>query len=172
MRLFVAIQFSPEVCGHLLQAQDVLRAHGTGRFTPPDNFHVTLAFLGQTKRVEDAVRAMKQITARPFPAVVQGIGQFGNLYWAGVQLTPPLRALQTQICYLFDQNGFDLEARDFIPHLTLCRKYRPEEDFSLMAAETALGQSSCRIGQVVLMESLSEAGRMVYREIFSRELTE
>ena len=47
MRLFLAIQLSPAVREALLTAQDALRRQGRGSFPPPENLHLTLAFLGE-----------------------------------------------------------------------------------------------------------------------------
>ena len=49
MRLFVAIQFSPAVRSTLLEAVETLRRQGSGRFTRPENLHLTLAFIGETE---------------------------------------------------------------------------------------------------------------------------
>ena len=54
MRLFLAIQLSPAVREALLTAQDALRRQGRGSFPPPENLHLTLAFLGEA---EDPTRA-------------------------------------------------------------------------------------------------------------------
>ena len=170
MRLFVAIQFSPEVHEALLRAQDVLRLQGSGRFTPPENLHLTLAFLGSVQMPDDAIRALQQIRAKPFLVTVQGIGFFGDLCWAGAQLSPELQVLQAQVTQALTENGFSLEPRDFTPHLTLCRRYCPGKDFSPAAIEAALGSSTCMIRRLELMESIPGAGRMHYRSIFSQEL--
>ena len=50
MRLFAAIQLSPAVREALLTAQADLRRQGRGAFPPPENLHLTLAFLGETDR--------------------------------------------------------------------------------------------------------------------------
>ena len=50
MRLFLAIQLSPAVREALLTAQDALRRQGRGSFPPPENLHLTLAFLGEGQR--------------------------------------------------------------------------------------------------------------------------
>ena len=49
MRLFLAIQLSPAVREALLTAQDALRRQGRGSFPPPENLHLTLAFLGEAE---------------------------------------------------------------------------------------------------------------------------
>ena len=49
MRLFFALRLSPSVAEALAQAQADLRRQGRGTFPPPENLHLTLAFLGRTE---------------------------------------------------------------------------------------------------------------------------
>ena len=170
MRLFIAVQFSRQVHQAILRAQETLLGDGTGQMTPPENLHLTLAFLGLTENIPAAVNALEQIQAHPLLLTVQGIGHFGNLYWAGVQKSPQLCALAESLHQKLIKNGFSLEDRDFIPHLTLCRHYRPGPSFNPKAVEEALGCTSCRIHKILLLESIPHRGRMIYREVFSREL--
>ena len=63
MRLFLAIQLSPAVREALLTAQDALRRQGRGSFPPPENLHLTLAFLGEA---EDPTRARAALSRASF----------------------------------------------------------------------------------------------------------
>ena len=58
MRLFVAIRFSPAVEEALWTAVGDLRRQGAGTFTRRENLHLTLAFIGETDRLEDARQAV------------------------------------------------------------------------------------------------------------------
>ncbi len=170
MRLFVAIQFSTEVRQVLLRVQDVLRQQGHGRFSLPENFHLTLAFIGETERLTDAIHAIEQIHTRPFPVTLSGIGHFGDLYWAGAVLTQPLADLQAQVSRALTANGFSLPDREFCPHLTLCRRYCPGNTLVQRAAEMALGQPTCIIDRVELMESRPAGANIVYIPRFKQKL--
>ena len=66
MRLFLAIQLSPAVREALLTAQDALRRQGRGSFPPPENLHLTLAFLGEAEDPARARAALSEVSCRPF----------------------------------------------------------------------------------------------------------
>ena len=89
MRLFLAIQLSPAVREALLTAQDALRRQGRGSFPPPENLHLTLAFLGETADLAGVRAVLSQVSCRPFSLAVGGPpGHFGDLWWAGVRADP------------------------------------------------------------------------------------
>ena len=80
MRLFAAIQLSPAVREALLTAQADLRRQGRGSFPPPENLHLTLAFLGETADLPGARAALNAAACRPFTLAVGGtLGHFGDL---------------------------------------------------------------------------------------------
>lgn len=170
MRLFVAIRFSPQVEQSLLRAQGALQRQGTGRFTRPENFHLTLAFIGETDRLDEAKEAVRSVSQPAFRVRLEGVGAFGNLYWAGIAPNPALQGLQREVSQGLRSRGFSLEKRAFRPHLTLCRQLRPDGAFALSAVEKALGTPECRITRVSLMESLRINGTLVYRERFGKNL--
>lgn len=171
MRLFVAIRFSPQVNTALLQAQNALHRQGAGSFTRPENFHLTLAFIGETERINAAISAMKHICADPFSLKLSHIGNFGDIYWAGTAETPALSALQQQVYRLLKCEGFSLEKRAFRPHLTLCRRFRPHGELDLETVNAALDcASGCRIARVSLMESKQIQGKLVYTERYGKNL--
>lgn len=98
MRLFLAIQLSPAVREALLTAQDALRRQGRGSFPPPENLHLTLAFLGEAEDPTRARAALSEVSCRPFSLAVGGPpGHFGDLLWAGVRADPALEELAVSL---------------------------------------------------------------------------
>lgn len=166
MRLFVAATLSPDLSQSLIAAQNALRKQGTGRFTQPENLHLTLAFIGETQFLPEAKSALKTLHIPSFTLAVQHVGSFGDLYWAGVQLTESLQSAQTQVAKALRSAGFALEEREYRPHLTLCRQYRPFNTLDIDAVETVLGSPTCHIRQITLMESHRPAGKLVYTPRF------
>lgn len=166
MRLFVAATLPPHICQSLIAAQNALRQQGTGCFTRPENLHLTLAFIGESQRLAEAKTALKTLHIPSFTLSVEHIGTFGDLYWAGVHLSQPLQQAQQQVADALRTAGFILEERSYRPHLTLCRQYRAFNTLDVNAVEAALGSSSCRIRQLVLMESHRPAGKLVYASRF------
>ena len=72
MRLFLAIQLSPAVREALLTAQDALRRQGRGSFPPPENLHLTLAFLGEAEDPTRARAALSEVSCRGISATCGG----------------------------------------------------------------------------------------------------
>lgn len=98
---------------------------------PPENFHVTLKFLGgvdaaQVPILTDVLRAA---TAgyRAFDLEIGGLGAFPSVtrprvLWAGViEGGHPLGALAAGVEHMLAGFGFEPEARGFSPHITLGR---------------------------------------------------
>lgn len=170
MRLFVAICLPEHVRASLLQAAQQLKAQGRGSFTRWENFHLTLTFIGETQRIEAAKAALSSVQSPPVPLRVGKIGTFGSLYWAGVDPSPALMALQKQVERAFGEAGFSLEKRAYRPHLTLCRRFQPNGTVRLNGVEAALGHPRFTAHSIHLMESCRVDGRLVYRKVEEKRL--
>ncbi len=171
MRLFAALTPPPEVRARLASAVDALRAQGTGRFTAPENLHMTLVFLGETERAEDAAAALSSLTAAPFSVRAAAVGSFGDLYWLGMQPSDELAALQKEVEIRLRGAGFAPERREFIPHITLARRFVPAAIFDPTRAEKAAGSLLWPVNAVTLMESRQENGGTVYVPRYEKELS-
>ena len=166
MRLFVAIPFPPDVRAHLAQAQQLLRSQGVrGNFSRVENLHLTLAFLGETPRCRDAARAMAAAEDRCFSMTLHGLGRFGDVWWMGVVPCPPLEDLAVSLQARLREAGFALESRPFRPHITLLRKAQGPP-----APRLDLPPATMQAEKMVLMESLRQDGRLVYRVVQEKRL--
>ena len=126
MRLFVGLELRWEL------RQRVAMLSGAGipgaRWVPPENYHITLRFIGETPghRAEDIDHALAALKARSFELVLTGVGTFtksgrsGSL-WIGVERNPQLDLLQSKIETALQRCGLEPERRRFQPHLTLAR---------------------------------------------------
>jgi RNA 2',3'-cyclic 3'-phosphodiesterase len=132
VRLFVAVSVPPRLLEALAAVTEEL--HGTlpgGRWSPPENQHVTLKFLGSTPadQVEEIAAAIGLVAASHEPASLRlsGLGTFpsrrrARVLWAGLEdgaglLVSLAAALDDALTPL----GFEPEKREFTPHLTLAR---------------------------------------------------
>ena len=135
MRLFLAIQLSPAVREALLTAQDALRRQGRGSFPPPENLHLTLAFLGQvpSARLEALLDMAAAIEAAPFDLCLDRLLRWRNGILLLAPSQPPgallrlRRALRSGLAEL----ELPVETRPFSAHLTLARDAAPLEDAPL-----------------------------------------
>ena len=130
MRLFIAVNFSPETLSALLAARERLRelCAGRGSFTQDTNLHLTLAFLGEVEpgRAKPAVEAMEAAEGRALTLTIDRAGRFkrdgGDIWWAGSADNPALAAYQRRLTRELRERGFELENRRFTPHVTLARR--------------------------------------------------
>ncbi len=168
MRLFVAINLHDETRARLLALRDELRASAArGRFSAPENLHLTLVFIGEIspKKLDRIEAILETVTFAPFDVSVNRLGTFSNgtLWWAGLREDKPLMMLQREIEYKLALGGFEMDGRRYSPHITLGR-------------EVVTDSSPWRIepfGETVtsfeLMQSERLDGRLTYTAIFSKE---
>lgn len=121
-RLFVALSPPAEIIDALGDLQTGLRG---ARWLPDDNFHLTLAFIGEVDRhgLEEAASALAGVAAPAFALKLSGCGYFGDrkprALWAGVTATPALSHLQAKIDVALRRVGVLEDRRKFTPHVTL-----------------------------------------------------
>ncbi len=106
------------------------------RWLDPENFHLTLVFLGELDRdqLENVSEICSQIRFLPFILDVQGVGVFGHkspeVLYASATLTEELKNLQKIIDSSLRRSGFSIEKRDYKPHITIGR-FRKSQDRKL-----------------------------------------
>lgn len=171
MRLFIAVLLSEPMRQALLDTMAQMRAQGArGNFTRKENLHVTLAFLGETD-AQGCVRAKRALDAcaascAPIPLQLGQAGRFGALWWAGLQNSAPLQALAQSAQNALRAEGFVLENRSFVPHITLARQVSAPTPLRL-----AVPSASCTAGRVSLMRSDRVNGVLRYTEIYAPSLS-
>jgi 2'-5' RNA ligase len=126
MRLFVGLDLPWE----LRQRVAVLAGAGIpgARWVPPQNYHVTLRFIGEAPRylAEEIDHTLATVKAPTFPLTLAGIGTFAKggrsqSLWLGVERSEPLDRLQAKIETALQRCGLEPERRRFSPHITLAR---------------------------------------------------
>lgn len=122
MRLFVALEPSPEFREALAALQDRLRIAGvTGRYLDPSNLHLTLAFIGMWP--ED-VTALLPHVSEPFSIALSRLGVFpeARVLWAGVEPCVALHRLAGDVRQALAKADIPFDQKTFNPHITLVRK--------------------------------------------------
>lgn len=110
-----------------VQLPDMPRA---ARPVPPENWHVTLAFLGDVaaERRQAYESAAGAVASRPFELALDHFGYFhrSRVLWLGASAPPDrLRALHADLSVLLAGAGHEPDPRPFAVHLTLARKMPP-----------------------------------------------
>jgi 2'-5' RNA ligase len=139
MRVFLALDVPAAIRSQLLLQQFLLPVK---RKQPPENFHITLVFLGEAlpAQLQDLDSALSRLQVAPLTLRISGLGLFGkskahNLH-ALVTPTPELTGLQEKLLRIARTAGFVPEARRFVPHVTLA--YLSPGQFNQSELETAV----------------------------------
>jgi 2'-5' RNA ligase len=116
VRLFVSVPLPAA------QREDLLRALGGGRPTNPEQWHLTLAFLGDRDddvQLVDALAVVADAHA-PFALHLAGAGHFPGVEWAGVAGDlPALARLAEEVAA-----ACRVQRAAFRPHVTIARRGR------------------------------------------------
>ena len=176
MRLFVAL-VPPEGLRRSLErlGRELYGHCGGGRMVPWQNIHLTLAFLGECDRPRAAELAMGRSAGAPFSLRTGRPGRFpgrrGDLWWMGVEESPPLWALRRRLVRALGEEGLWLDdTKPFRPHLTLGRDLPAGCAPGVEAWAGSCPAYPWHVGEMTLMESRREAGGPRYIPLFRRPL--
>ena len=160
MRLFIAVNLSAEMKAALKETQKSMRAHGVrGNYTPDENLHLTLTFIGEVPNAEPVLDALADVVFTPFDLSLDGIGCFGDLWWAGIQDSAALSAVVRRIRRALAANDIPFDRKRFSPHITLLRKA------SRSVGATRFVPASMMVNTISLMSSKRGRNGMIYTEI-------
>lgn len=171
MRLFIGIPLSADMAEQLAAAQAQLKPGSEGfRWTPPESWHITLQFLGETaaERCACVIARLRQTDAAAVRIVLEGLGSFAQtgVVFAAVVRTPALLALQ-RITVATARCGVIAESKPFTPHITLARARGRAQAGNRTAMQRQMaalaGFSPCTAQEFVLYESFLEAAGARYQ---------
>lgn len=129
MRCFIAIELSPELKGQLALLTAGIDAV---RPVPPEQLHLTLAFLGEQD--ETTISALSErlaaCSAATFSLHPSRCGCFPDrrhprVLWIGFRPEALLDSLARTVGQAATDCGIVLEERNFTPHITLARVRQP-----------------------------------------------
>ena len=143
-----------------MDAQDGLKEYGVrGNYTQPENLHLTLAFIGETERVEEIKAAVDAVKFEPFVIRTGKMGCFNGrsrVVWLGIEGEDKVKAIAQQLRRNLDQRGIDYAKGKFSPHITLVRQ--PSE----MSFDIDVESESMTVSKIYVMKSERINGRLVY----------
>lgn len=166
MRLFIALPLPETERRRLAEVSD--RLAGIGRLIPPERFHVTLRFLGETDAESAARRILHQTPFEPIRVAFGDLIVLGRqrVVAASVRPTAPLEALYDRLDRASREQGFPAPEYDtFRPHVTLVRS-RSAIPQSRVPREPVGGGFTAE--RVVLYRSEHRDGRLIYTPLAER----
>jgi 2'-5' RNA ligase len=184
VRLFVALEIPSAVRENLatliaeLRAADASSPKNKARWVRPENLHLTLKFIGHVEADKlDPIRAALAEVRSEQPVELRfcGLGFFPNdkrprVLWAGIDASPNLAPLASEIDMRLGKLGIPRETREFAPHLTLTRFDPPGISEKLRAAARenyAREFGALRTGEFHLIESKTRPTGAEYTRLSS-----
>jgi 2'-5' RNA ligase len=186
IRAFIAVEVSEAVAERAGAIIERLRASGTGdvKWVQPHHFHLTLKFLGQTRRSDLPAlsEALREVAGRvaPFMLTLSGVGAFPSVrrprvIWlgaaAGGEMLVGLAGATDEVCTAL---GWAREEKTYHPHLTLGRVRErprgapsrapasPEALTRALERESGAEAGETRVERIVLVRSELQRGGPVY----------
>lgn len=177
-RLFVAVKIHPNDL--LLDSYKMISqtlASDSIKWVNPDNFHLTLKFLGDipNKDVANIEVALQEGLQKiqSFNMCIKGFGYFGNLrfprvLWMGVEPSEGLRQAHAQVNKVLRNWGNSDEHLTFNPHLTLgrikeCRNADKILKLEARWIDTIFLQQN--IVEIILFESILKPSGPIYKPL-------
>jgi 2'-5' RNA ligase len=127
MRFFVGLDIDPEIRERIAAFRNQMRMLAPDvRWVGPETFHVTLQFLGETKKFDEIRRALKTVKAESVQLAFRGSGFFPNpkaprVFWVGIESDEKLQTLADFVASATRPLGFESDIDPYTPHLTLAR---------------------------------------------------
>ena len=128
MRLFLAIIPDNGIKDELCFIQKRLQLLGVkAAYTPRENMHLTLAFIGEYNDPDLISQALGQITFESVRLVIDGFGCFGDTFWVGIKEDKGLEANVRRIRKALADGGIPFDKKKFMPHMTIARRMEYEK---------------------------------------------
>jgi 2'-5' RNA ligase len=162
LRLFAAVEIPQGARDQVERAVSPWRERlPAARWVRPENWHVTVKFLGRTDpgllaRVHEACAAAAA-GVRPFRVELDGLGVFprptrARVFWVGLKDEGGMAALAAALDRELERE-FPPEKRPFTAHLTVARLNPPSPVDAEELERSAVEPSPFRVGELVLFRS-------------------
>lgn len=178
MRTFIAIELEEEIKEYVAQVQEEVKNQSKkGNFTPKENFHMTLHFVGETT-VED-IEFLKQaifetaLRNRNFSLVLNRLGFFPRgdkaIAWVGVKESKELSRLFHLLEKNLSKEGFARDKKGLNPHITIGREVVLYRSFQQVEKNTKIEKKTISVQGISLMESVRIGSKLIYRPLFQQK---
>jgi len=185
IRTFIAIELPEKIIYTIGKVQEEIKSYGLKiRWVRPENIHLTLKFLGDTKAAdkENVARAVSESVTGypPISLAVKGIGVFPGIkrprvIWLGVSnQLDVLTTFQKTLDEKLEAIGFPKENRPFRGHLTLGRiksKIDPKKLNDALKEFTRFESEHFLADRIILYKSDLKPNGPVYTKLIETYLT-
>lgn len=175
MRLFICIDLEKDQLDVLEKLKGKLKKESKkGRFARKEHMHLTLNFLGEVEdeRLEHVIQAMDRVYFKNFKLHMSGLGWFqkrsGKIYWVGLERSEKLLKLQKDLHDELLDLGFELEKREYTPHITIGRDVRVADDFNPSRYTEMVRGKPIKVEGIRLKKSENKGSGIIHTTLYSR----
>lgn len=172
MRVFVALELPQKTKDNLERSANQFAEFANGgRFTPKQNYHLTLHFLGNVAPndliyIQSAMDAIKDLPAPKLAVSQFAMMKASNIVCAKLRQNADLTALHDLLGDKLEANGFEVEHRAYRPHVTLIREKNFTLPFSEVTKSVDVYNMPFVATDVVLYESVFGKDGVSYHELY------
>lgn len=179
MRTFIAIEFDKETKSNIANLQKDIKADcKIGNFTPQENLHLTLHFLGEIapEDIEYAEEAMFETAHKnkQFKINFDKTGYFDRgdkcILWLGIEKNKELVRLYETLEKNLSKQGFKRERTNFTPHVTISRETALFYNKNIVVRKFKPEFEGMIVKEISLMESKRINGKLVYKKLSGAKL--
>ena len=162
MRLFIAVKLSDEIKKEITDHTEKLRSASVkGRYVSSENYHITLAFLGEVKNARQVISAISSIAFSPFSLSLEKTGHFNDVLWVGLKKSRELYDLADCVRNSLSKAGIGYDKKRFNPHITVVR------DASFIPEVMSDFKAKMTVDRFSLIKSEFINGKRIYTELCS-----
>ena len=179
MRVFIAVKFNADIKNSIDSVRETIEKESKrGNFTPKDNYHLTLKFIGEVSpdETEDIARAAALAASRnrAFDITLSHIGYFarqgGLIPWIGADDSEQLKKLVSTVERELEKCGYKRERRPFKSHITLGREVTLKADKKDFINTIKFDALNVHVSEIYVMESVRQGGKLIYKPLFCARL--
>ena len=173
VRVFVALELSPEIREQLTAAQDVLRGcRARLTFVEPALIHITVKFLGEVaeQKIPAVMDALRTVQVAPFFATAHKITVNNpsrpHTVWCTIDDAGASVQVFQQVKEALFPLGFARETRRFTPHATVARVKSPDPSLFESISQLKNRQyGNCMVSGMKLKKSTLTPQGPVYEDL-------
>jgi RNA 2',3'-cyclic 3'-phosphodiesterase len=162
-RLFTGLEIPAEIGQTLSNLRGGLPG---ARWIDPENYHVTLRFIGDIDGVaaNEIASMLFRVNRKPFEVALQGLSSFGGrkprAVVANVSPAQALLDVQAEQERLMQRIGLEPEGRKYTPHVTVARlrESSSRDVAEYLAARGFFRTSPFKVSRFVLFSSRASVG--------------
>lgn len=156
MRIFYALTLTDEDKDKIKPYRQLVEKHcDKGKFSRPENYHITLQYIGeiQPSQLDKYKQVLKKLSTFPKQLTVNQFGTFGKrnkeIVWLGVEKKIQLVTLQQEVVQNTKAIGVEIRTEKYVPHITIARQVVGFDDVNTLT----IAPIELTVKSVALMES-------------------